>query len=73
MYYDASDAQFLMSTVAVHEDAFQEGHTTYAIVTDPDTGAQVLRVTFEDSDGTRLEGEWRLSLVSLTKTGDEDE
>ena len=70
MFYDASDAQFLMSTVAVSKDAVHEGHVTYAVVTDPDTGVQILRVTFEGSDGTRLEGEWRLSLVSLTKTGE---
>lgn len=73
MHYDASDAQFLMSIVDnPHSDYDDEldGYPNYGITTDPDTGAQVLRVTFEDSDGTRLEGEWRLSLVSLTKTGE---
>lgn len=73
MYYDASDAQFLMSIPLEDNNDYNVqlgGRANYSITTDPDTGAQVLRITFEDSDGTRLEGEWRLSLVSLTKTGE---
>ena len=73
MYYDASDAQFLMSIVDnPHSDYDDEldGYPNYGITTDPDTGAQVLRVTFQGSDGIDLQGEWRLSLVSLTKTGE---
>ena len=72
MYYDASDAQFLMGLVsgAFRHDPPTEGIGSYEITTDPGTGAQVLRVTFQGSDGVDLQGEWRLSLVSLTKTGE---
>lgn len=72
MYYDASDAQFLMGLVsgAFRHDPPTEGVGSYDITTDPDTGAQVLRVLFERENGVDLQGEWRLSLVSLTKTGE---
>lgn len=73
MFYDASDAQFLISKVSDHtevDDGERYGHVSYKVRTDENTGAQMLEVSFQDDNGVDLQGEWRLRLVSLTKTGE---
>jgi hypothetical protein len=75
-FYEAGDAEFLMSLV---EDSFEtdpptDGAGSYAIVIDESTGVPTLSVVFSADDGVDLVGKWRLSLVSIVKTGgDEDE
>ena len=73
-FYEAGDAEFLMSLVSVDfvESDALAGNGSFTVAVDENTGVPTLSVVFSADDGVDLVGKWRLSLVSLVKTGGDE-